>query len=206
MTVSTPTELAGAASPNPKLMEAAVSSAGGESAGELLLRAAALVPWTRYVLAALALAAALLYRFLELHFLGDLLRGLRGGRVSLTFHPDSQVYHRVASKCRSLHGRCAGMRGMLICYHDSRDIRLLCLPLPEKVCFMIFCLPFPNVALRRYLATPWLASPHLQTLFLSISGRPPSFTYGRLELHCYCSSVDAFTKTLLMQLCKYAAM
>ncbi|KAJ1263064.1 hypothetical protein BS78_09G156000 [Paspalum vaginatum] len=112
-------------------MEAAVSN-GGESAGELLLRAAALVPFTRYALAALALAAALLYRFLELHFLGDL---LRGGRVALTFHPDSQVYHRVASKCRSLHGR--------------------------------------------YLATPWLASPHLQTLFLSLSGRPPSFTYRR---------------------------
>ncbi|CAL4893732.1 unnamed protein product [Urochloa decumbens] len=115
-------------------MEAAVSS-DGESAGELVLRAVALVPWTRYALAALALAAALLYRFLELHFLGDLLRGLRGGRVALTFHPESQVYHRVVSKCRSLHGR--------------------------------------------YLATPWLASPHLQTLFLSISGRPPSFTYRR---------------------------
>ncbi|KAF8719666.1 hypothetical protein HU200_024410 [Digitaria exilis] len=115
-------------------MEPAVSS-DGESAGELLLRAAALVPWTTYALAALALASALLYRFLELHFLGDLLRGLRGGRVALTFHPDSQVYHRVASKCRSLHGR--------------------------------------------YLATPWLASPHLQTLFLSISGRSPSFTYRR---------------------------
>jgi len=41
----------------------------------------------------------------ELHLLGDLLRGLRGGRVALTFHPESQVYHRVASKCRSLHGR-----------------------------------------------------------------------------------------------------
>jgi hypothetical protein len=95
-------------------MEAAVSSAG-ESAGELLLRAAALVPWTRYFLAALALAAVLLYRFLELHLLGDLLRGLRGGRVSLTFHPESQVYHRVASKCRSLHGRSAGVG----CYHDS---------------------------------------------------------------------------------------
>ncbi|KAG2627290.1 hypothetical protein PVAP13_3KG123701 [Panicum virgatum] len=116
-------------------MEAAAVSIDGESAGELLLRAAALVPWTRYALAALALAAVLLYRFLELHFLGDLLRGLRGGRVALTFHPESQVYHRVASKCRSLHGR--------------------------------------------YLATPWLASPHLQTLFLSISGRPPSFTYRR---------------------------
>ncbi|KAK3135484.1 hypothetical protein QOZ80_5BG0419530 [Eleusine coracana subsp. coracana] len=118
-------------------MDAAVtaSGGGGDSVGELILRAAALVPWTHYALAALALAAALLYRFLELHLLGDLVRGLRGGRVVLMFHPESRVYHRVASKCRALHGR--------------------------------------------YLATPWLASPHLQTLFLSISGRPPSFTYRR---------------------------
>ncbi|XP_037471349.1 embryogenesis-associated protein EMB8-like isoform X2 [Triticum dicoccoides] len=112
-----------------------MATAGEDSAAELLLRAAALVPLDRYALAALALAAAFLYRFLELHVLGDLLRGLRGGRVALTFHPDSQVYHRVASKCRSLHGR--------------------------------------------YLATPWLASPHLQTLFLGIWGRPPSVTYRR---------------------------
>ncbi|KAM3410675.1 hypothetical protein ACQJBY_002729 [Aegilops geniculata] len=112
-----------------------MATAGEESAAELLLRAAALVPLERYALAALLLAAAFLYRFLELHVLGDLLRGLRGGRVALTFHPDSQVYHRVAAKCRSLHGR--------------------------------------------YLATPWLASPHLQTLFLGIWGRPPSVTYRR---------------------------
>jgi hypothetical protein len=85
-------------------MEAEASS-DGETAAELLLRASALVPWTHYALAALALAAALLYRFLELHFFRDLLRGFRGGRVTLTFHHESQVYHRVASKCRSLHGR-----------------------------------------------------------------------------------------------------
>ncbi|KAF0919322.1 hypothetical protein E2562_029172 [Oryza meyeriana var. granulata] len=113
----------------------AVAGRGGESAGELLLRAAALVPAEHYALAALVVVSVLAYRFLELHFLGDLLRGFRGGRVELTFHPASEIYHRVASKCRSLHGR--------------------------------------------YLATPWLASPHLQTLFLGISGRPPSFTYKR---------------------------
>ncbi|XP_037417387.1 embryogenesis-associated protein EMB8-like isoform X1 [Triticum dicoccoides] len=112
-----------------------MATAVEDSAAELLLRAAALVPLERYALAALVLAAAFLYRFLELHVLGDLLRGLRGGRVALTFHPDSQVYHRVAAKCRSLHGR--------------------------------------------YLATPWLASPHLQTLFLGIWGIPPSVTYRR---------------------------
>ncbi|KAM0864465.1 hypothetical protein ACQ4PT_043917 [Festuca glaucescens] len=111
------------------------TAATGESVGELLLRAAALVPPAQYAVAALVVASAFLYRFLELHVLGDLLRGFRGGRVALTFHPDSQVYHRVASKCRSIHGR--------------------------------------------YLATPWLASPHLQTLFLGFWARSPSFTYRR---------------------------
>jgi hypothetical protein len=86
--------------------EGTASNSSGDSAGELVLRAAALVPWTHYALA--ALTAALLYRFLELHLLGDLLRGLRGGRVVLTFHSESRVYHRVASKCRSLHGRYDG--------------------------------------------------------------------------------------------------
>ncbi|WVZ68022.1 hypothetical protein U9M48_017013 [Paspalum notatum var. saurae] len=109
--------------------------AEGESAVELLLRAAAMVPAERYALAAAVVVLVFLYRFLELHVIGDILRGFRGGRVELTFHPASEIYHRVASKCHSLHGR--------------------------------------------YLATPWLASPHLQTLFLGISGRPPSFTYKR---------------------------
>ncbi|KAK8921803.1 Embryogenesis-associated protein EMB8 [Platanthera zijinensis] len=31
----------------------------------------------------------------------------------------------------------------------------------------------------RYLATPWLASPHLQIAFLNFYGRPPVFTYRR---------------------------
>ncbi|XP_066310301.1 embryogenesis-associated protein EMB8-like isoform X1 [Miscanthus floridulus] len=109
--------------------------AGGESAVELLLRAAAMVPAERYALAAIIVVSVFLYCFLELHVIGDILRGFRGGRVELTFHPTSEIYHCVASKCRSLHGR--------------------------------------------YLATPWLASPHLQTLFLGIYGMPPSFTYKR---------------------------
>ncbi|BFG41076.1 hypothetical protein CerSpe_273500 [Prunus speciosa] len=31
----------------------------------------------------------------------------------------------------------------------------------------------------RYLATPWLSSPHFQTVFLSLFGRPPAFSYRR---------------------------
>lgn len=35
----------------------------------------------------------------------------------------------------------------------------------------------------RYLATPWLSSPHFQIAFLSLYGRPPFFTYRR-QLFC----------------------
>ncbi|XP_059648224.1 embryogenesis-associated protein EMB8-like isoform X1 [Cornus florida] len=35
----------------------------------------------------------------------------------------------------------------------------------------------------RYMATPWLASPHLQTAFLSFFGRPPVFSYRRQLFH-----------------------
>ncbi|PSS02895.1 Embryogenesis-associated protein [Actinidia chinensis var. chinensis] len=35
----------------------------------------------------------------------------------------------------------------------------------------------------RYLATPWLSSPHFQTSFLSFFGRPPAFHYRRQLFH-----------------------
>ncbi|KAH7835137.1 hypothetical protein Vadar_023175 [Vaccinium darrowii] len=35
----------------------------------------------------------------------------------------------------------------------------------------------------RYLATPWLSSPHLQTAFLSLLGRRPAFRYRRQLFH-----------------------
>ncbi|PKI41889.1 hypothetical protein CRG98_037716 [Punica granatum] len=35
----------------------------------------------------------------------------------------------------------------------------------------------------RYLATPWLSSPHIQTTFLNFFGRPPSFSYRRQIFH-----------------------
>ncbi|OAY82863.1 embryogenesis-associated protein EMB8 [Ananas comosus] len=105
------------------------------SAAALLLRATAAASPSHYLLAALLLVLVVLCRFLEIHLLRDLLRGLRGDPVALTFDPASEIYQGVASKCRSIHGR--------------------------------------------YLATPWLASPHFQTAFLNFFGRPPSFTYRR---------------------------
>ena len=38
----------------------------------------------------------------------------------------------------------------------------------------------------RYCATPWLSSPHVQTVFLNFNGRPPVFSYRR------CSSTLLF--------------
>ncbi|GAV60444.1 Abhydrolase_6 domain-containing protein, partial [Cephalotus follicularis] len=35
----------------------------------------------------------------------------------------------------------------------------------------------------RYLATPWLSSPHIQTCFLNFFGRPPTFSYRRQMFH-----------------------
>ncbi|KAL8059817.1 hypothetical protein ABFX02_03G111300 [Erythranthe guttata] len=35
----------------------------------------------------------------------------------------------------------------------------------------------------RYLVTPWLSSPHIQTSFLNFFGRPPLFTYRRQMFH-----------------------
>ncbi|CAM8936305.1 unnamed protein product [Rhodiola kirilowii] len=35
----------------------------------------------------------------------------------------------------------------------------------------------------RYIATPWLASPHVQTTFLNFFGRPPRFSYRRQIFH-----------------------
>uniref|UniRef100_A0A7C9D8Z7 Alcohol O-acetyltransferase n=1 Tax=Opuntia streptacantha TaxID=393608 RepID=A0A7C9D8Z7_OPUST len=35
----------------------------------------------------------------------------------------------------------------------------------------------------RYLATPWLASPHIQTTFLNFFGNPPHFSYRRQMFH-----------------------
>lgn len=76
------------------------------SAGELLLLAAAAVPPAHYLVALLVFVVAFLYDFLEFHFLRDLVRGLRGDAVVLTYGSPCELYHDVVSKCRILHGRC----------------------------------------------------------------------------------------------------
>ncbi|KAJ0972029.1 hypothetical protein J5N97_019988 [Dioscorea zingiberensis] len=105
------------------------------SAAEHLLLAAVAVPASSYLIGFLVFVLVFLYNFLECHFLRDLVRGLRGDPVVLTYGPACELYDAVVSKCRILHGR--------------------------------------------YLATPWLSSPHLQTGFLNFFGRPPAFRYRR---------------------------
>ncbi|XP_047169924.1 embryogenesis-associated protein EMB8-like isoform X1 [Vigna umbellata] len=105
------------------------------SAYRLLFRALSLIPICHYLLFASLILIVLFYRFLEFHFLQDLFSLFTGSPVALTFHPASDVYDAVVSKCRILHGS--------------------------------------------YLATPWLSSPHLQTVFLNFFGRPPFFKYRR---------------------------
>ncbi|CAI9114698.1 OLC1v1015477C1 [Oldenlandia corymbosa var. corymbosa] len=97
------------------------------------------IPISHYVLAAAIALILLLYNFLEFHFFEDLFTGFRGSRVLLTFNPSSELYEKVASKCRTLHGR--------------------------------------------YMATPWLSSPHIQSVFINFFGRPPVFKYRREIFH-----------------------
>lgn len=125
------------------------------SAYRLLFRALSLIPIYHYLLFASLILIVLFYRFLEFHFLQDLFSVFTGSPVALTFHPASDVYDAVVSKCRILHGT--------------------------------------------YLATPWLSSPHLQTVFLNFFGRPPFFKYRRssppffLQL-CSCAWVIRFVR------------
>ncbi|XP_011092322.1 phospholipase ABHD3-like isoform X2 [Sesamum indicum] len=109
--------------------------AAAESPYEVLLRAVLLIPVSHYLLGLSLIVVVFLYNFLEIHILQDLFTGLRGQKVVLTFHPSSQLYRDVVSKCRILHGR--------------------------------------------YLSTPWLCSPHLQTVFLHFLGNSPVLSYRR---------------------------
>ncbi|XP_017623342.2 uncharacterized protein LOC108467259 [Gossypium arboreum] len=102
---------------------------------DLLFQALALIPFSHYFFAASFLFLIFLYRFLEIHFLHDLLTLSRGDPVTLTYNSCSDLAQSVVANCKILQGR--------------------------------------------YLATPWLSSPHLQTAFLSFLGRPPPLTYRR---------------------------
>lgn len=44
----------------------------------------------------------------------------------------------------------------------------------------------------RYFATPWLCSPHLQTLFLNFFGRPPPLKYIKLSNNPYLITIIIF--------------
>lgn len=72
----------------------------------LLMMAASTIPAYLYVLAILLLFfVAFIYDFLEFHFVGDVLCGIRGDRVKLMFYPNSNICENVVSKCRVLQGR-----------------------------------------------------------------------------------------------------
>ncbi|XP_074263540.1 embryogenesis-associated protein EMB8-like [Silene latifolia] len=102
---------------------------------ELIFQALLMIPMSHYLIGFAIFFVFFLYNFLEWHIISDILTGFRGHTVKLIYHPESEIYQGVVSKCRILHGR--------------------------------------------YLATPWLASPHIQTTFLNFFGRPPVFSYRR---------------------------
>ncbi|KAG9444003.1 hypothetical protein H6P81_015343 [Aristolochia fimbriata] len=77
----------------------------GSSPSELFVAAAATIPPWKYLVASLLIFFMFLYNFLEIHLLKDLVRGFIGDRVSLTYHPASDVFHGVVSVCRTLRGR-----------------------------------------------------------------------------------------------------
>ncbi|CAN6459461.1 unnamed protein product [Victoria cruziana] len=109
------------------------------SVSQLLLKAAFSITPSQWLLSFLSAFAVFLYNFLEIHLIGDLLRGMRGDPVSLIYNPNSDFCSVLIAKCPTLRGR--------------------------------------------YLPTPWLPSPHLQTGFLQFFGRPPAFQYWRQIFH-----------------------
>lgn len=131
----------------------------------LLFEALWLIPIRHYLYALILIWTAFFYKFVEFHFLGDAVLQYFRGRVNLIYNPDSPIYHGVVSRCRTLHSRWEPI--FILAIHDFGflfQIRL----------FLVCC-----IVLIRYVATPWLASPHLQTCFLNFHGLPPVFTYTR---------------------------
>ncbi|CAH8309266.1 unnamed protein product [Eruca vesicaria subsp. sativa] len=105
---------------------------------DILFEALTLIPIRHYLYALFLIWTVFVYNFVEFHFLGDAVLQYFRCRVNLIYNPHSPIYHGVASRCRTLHGR--------------------------------------------YVATPWLATPHLQTCFLNFHGLPP----GQISLFFVC--------------------
>ncbi|MQM07900.1 hypothetical protein Taro_040750, partial [Colocasia esculenta] len=118
-----------------------------------LLKLAAEAPASYYYLGILLAFFVFVYNLVEFHVFGDVLRGCRGDRVTLTF--------RLQPGLQAVPAR-----------------RLQVPRLPQLVSPLI-CRP----PLASYLVTPWLASPHLQTAFLHFFGNPPKFAYRRQVFH-----------------------
>ena len=78
-----------------------------ESPYKLMLMAAVSIPISHYLMAFMLIFIVIVYKFLEMHFVQDLLTGFRGQPVRLTFSPSSELYRHVVSKCAILHGRWA---------------------------------------------------------------------------------------------------
>lgn len=137
-----------------------------------LFHSLCLIPISHYVLAFTLIFAVFLYNFLEIHFFHDLFSGFRGDPVSLTFHPSSHIYHGVVSSCRILHGR--QVHFSFFYFHFILFFSSNLSPVSLIYCTLV------NYNCR-YLATPWLSSPHFQTSFLNFFGNPPVFSYSRSE-------------------------
>ncbi|KAM7250855.1 hypothetical protein ACFE04_022738 [Oxalis oulophora] len=72
---------------------------------ELIARAITLVPLSDYLVLCVVLISVIVYNFLEIHFVRDLISGFSGDPVTLTCTSCSDVYQSIASKCQTLHGR-----------------------------------------------------------------------------------------------------
>lgn len=153
-----------------------------ESPLQMLLTAVSLIPISHHLLGFSFILIVFLYKFLEIHFLQDLFAGFRGQPVVLTFDPCSQLYRDVVSKCKILHGRYQKQ-----CYLWINSLVLLSvfeqfvfvLRLTLITALLFFFSDFLCAAEIRYLSTPWLCSPHLQTTFIHYFGNPPAVGYRR---------------------------
>ncbi|KAI8550823.1 hypothetical protein RHMOL_Rhmol06G0137400 [Rhododendron molle] len=147
----------------------------------LLFEAISMIPISHYALGLLCILIVVLYNFLEFHLLEDLLTGFRGSPVSLTYNSCSEIYEGVASKCKILHGSEGEKENTgeePVSVERERETHDIGGDIEEQLPARL-----QGANLQRYLATPWLASPHIQTTFLNFFGRPPAFSYRRHLFH-----------------------